>query len=198
MNKLFAISIGLVLLVLLLLFSTTYTVAYHEVAIKTTFGQTGEGDASVIRDPGLKFKLPFFADRVKHLDTRVQLTESPLKTMPTADRQQVEIKAFLLWRVDVADTGPIEFMRSFATQADAEDKIKGQLEAALGAVSRFRFDDILGRESKMAAIEAAVLDELRRNLSPGVNAEMIGFSQVALASKTTTGVLGRMKADLEA
>ena len=40
MNKPFAVGVGLLLLVLLLLFSTTYTVKHNEVAIKQTFGKS--------------------------------------------------------------------------------------------------------------------------------------------------------------
>lgn len=39
MTRAFAVVVGLLLLVLLVLFSTTYTVRFHEVAVKTTFGK---------------------------------------------------------------------------------------------------------------------------------------------------------------
>ncbi len=197
MNKLIAVVIGAALLLLLLLFSTTYTVSYHQVAIKTRFGQTGEGDESVVREPGLKFKLPFFADRVELLDTRVQLIESPLKTAPTADDQQVVIKAFLLWRVDEEGDGPVQFMRSYADRADAEEKLRDQLESALSAASRYTFNDFIGENNKVAEIEDAVQQELTRNLSTGVAPVMVGFSQIMLPQKTSVAVLRRMSAERE-
>lgn len=197
MNKLIAVVIGAALLLLLLLFSTTYTVSYHQVAIKTRFGQTGEGDESVVREPGLKFKLPFFADRVELLDTRVQLIESPLKTAPTADDQQVVLKAFLLWRVDQVGDGPVQFMQSYADRGEAEEKLRDQLESALSAASRYTFNDFIGEQNKVAEIEAAVKTELDRNLSTGVEAVMVGFSQIMLPQKTSVAVLRRMSAERE-
>ena len=84
MNKAFAVIAGLVLVGLLLLFSATYTVSYNEVAIKTRFGRTSAG--SVITDPGLKFKLPVFAERVTKLDTRLQILQTPLEDRPDRRR----------------------------------------------------------------------------------------------------------------
>ena len=71
MNKAFAISVGILLLVVLVLFSTTYTVRFSEVAVRTTFGKTST--ASVQSEPGIHFRFPLFADRVTTYDTRVQL-----------------------------------------------------------------------------------------------------------------------------
>ena len=79
MNKPIAIVIGLLLLILLLLFSTTYTVRFNEVAIKATFGRTTAG--SVVREPGLHFRWPIFIDKVTKLDTRLQLVETPLEAV---------------------------------------------------------------------------------------------------------------------
>ncbi len=59
MKKTMAVLIGAGLLVLLVLFSSTYTVRYHELAIKTRFGKI-RGD-SVQTEAGLHFQLPLFA-----------------------------------------------------------------------------------------------------------------------------------------
>ena len=58
MSKAVAVVVGVLLLVLLVLFSTTYTVRFHEVAVKTRYGKASE--QSVVDQPGLHFRLPFF------------------------------------------------------------------------------------------------------------------------------------------
>ena len=70
---------GIVILLILVLFSMTYTVSFHEVGIKSRFGQTT--DESVIREAGLHFRLPFFADSVTLLDTRLKIHQSPLEML---------------------------------------------------------------------------------------------------------------------
>ena len=87
MNKPLAIGVGLLLLVVLLLFSTTYTVKYNEVAVKATFGQA-DAD-SIVRDAGLHYRLPVFIDEVQKLDTRLQVVESDLEEIETSDDLQL-------------------------------------------------------------------------------------------------------------
>ena len=73
MNKMIAIVAGVLLLLLLLIFSTTYTVSFHEIAISRTFSKSTVDD--VITEPGLKFKLPVVQDKTKY-DARLQLLSS--------------------------------------------------------------------------------------------------------------------------
>ena len=68
MNKSMAIFIGVVLLIVLLVFSMTYTVNYNEVAIRTRFGRADS--SSIEREPGLKFRMPLFGDRFTTVDSR--------------------------------------------------------------------------------------------------------------------------------
>ena len=107
MSKSIAIIVGLVLLVALVLFSMTYTVSFHEVAIKTRFGKTTAD--SIVTEPGLKFRLPLFADRVTVYDTRLQVRETPLETIQTADGRQVVTRAFMLWKVNTNGQEPLKF-----------------------------------------------------------------------------------------
>ena len=89
MNKLLAIGVGALLLLVLVVFSTTYTVSFHEVAIKRTFRESSSD--SVKTEPGLKFKWPIFQDSKKY-DTRLQILESPQDEILLADDQQVVVK----------------------------------------------------------------------------------------------------------
>ena len=89
MNKSITIIIGLVIVLILVAFNTTYSVNFHEVAIKTRFGKPVE----VVREPGLHFKAPFFIDQITKLDTRKQLVDSALETVLTKDGQQVLVQA---------------------------------------------------------------------------------------------------------
>ena len=93
MKKVVAIIVGLIILAVLLLFSMTYTVSYHEVGIRSRFGKIDE--SSIIKEPGLHFRLPFFADSVQTFDTRTQLLKSPMDNLQTRDGQQIVVEAFM-------------------------------------------------------------------------------------------------------
>jgi membrane protease subunit HflC len=193
MSKTFAIVTGLVLLLALLLFSMTYTVNYHEVAIKTRFGKTT--DASIERKPGLKFRLPLFADRVTTLDTRLQLRESPLETVQTADGQQIVVRAFMLWQVDTEGDAPLTFSQNYSSVEEANALMGDQFKTAMRqGLSRFRFDDLIGEKSRLPDAEAAIMTEMSSVKGKGIKPVSVGVSQLVLPPRTAQAVLTRMQA----
>lgn len=195
MKKTMAVLIGAGLLVLLVLFSSTYTVRYHELAIKTRFGEVRND--SVQTEAGLHFQLPLFAEQVQKYDTRLQLLESPLRTVATADDQQVMVRAYLLWKVD-ADKA-IEFYESFNSIVNANDRLKDRLNTALEQrIKTYAFDALVGERSRLPDAEAAVLADLASLTALGVDPVSVGISQVVLPAKTTAAVLKRMQVSRKA
>lgn len=196
MNKPLAVGIGLLLLVFLLLFSMTYSVRFHEVAIRKTFGQS-DADG-IITEPGLHFKLPIFADQVTRLDTRMQLLESPLETIPTADGQQVVARVFLLWQVDTEGDGPQLFETRFRGVEYANAALNERFRTAIAAgIAQFRFHELLGAQSRLTDAEQAIMDELAALRNEGVRPVTVGISQVMLPARTSRAVLERMEATRE-
>ena len=197
MNKPLALGIGLLLLVVLLLFNTTYSVRYHEVAIRKTFGQSDE-QRGVVTEPGLHFKLPIFADQITRLDTRLQLLESPQETIPTEDGQQVVVRAFLLWRVSTEDGGAQRFENRYRGIENANSALMDRFRTAMAAgISQFRFSDLLGSQSMLADAEQAIRAELASLQQEGIEPVSVGISQVMLPPRTSRAVLERMEATRE-
>jgi len=195
MNKAIAIVAGAILLVLLVVYMTTYTVRFNEVAVRTTFGKTST--ASVVSEPGVHFRFPLFADRVRKYDTRVQLTETPTVEVPTADGQSVVVKTFLMWRIDAEDPSKVEqFARSFRQSSDADGALKGLLSTAVkSGVSRYVFDDLVGAGSRLDAAERDIAAQLATAIGGmGIDTVAVGISQVILPAKTNKAVLDRMQA----
>lgn len=193
MNKTVAIIVGVLLLIVLVLFNTTYTVNFHEVAIKTRFG-AAEG---VERDAGLHFKAPFFIDRVQTFDKRLQLVDSPLETVQTRDGQQVLVQAFVLWRIAEDDQAIERFANQFETIEAASKAIESQLSSAVRVVGSFRFDELIGVGNRLDDAEALILEELKKGSLAGVQLTSVGLPQIVLPPKTSTAVLRRMKATQE-
>lgn len=197
MNKPLALGVGLLLLVFLLLFSMTYSVRFHEVAIRKTFGQA-DAERGVVTEPGLHFKLPIFADQITRLDTRVQLLESPQETIPTADGQQVVARAFLLWQVDTEDGGPHRFENRYRAIENANAALMDRFRTAIAAgISQYRFNDLLGSQSKLREAEESIRAELADLRADGILPVTVGISQVMLPPRTSRAVLERMEATRE-
>lgn len=192
MKKAIAIIVGLVILAVLLLFSMTYTLSYNEVGIRSRFGKIDED--SIIRDSGLHFRLPFFADSVQKFDTRIQLLSSPMDNFQTKDGQQIVVQAFLLWKVDTEGNGPLDFYQSFTSVDGARGVLGPKFRDAVSTLSQYRFDELLGPESKLEEAEAAILARMNEMTAEGVEPVFAGVSRVVLKDKTSQAVIRRMKA----
>jgi membrane protease subunit HflC len=142
-----AIALGIAILAVLVLYSTTYTVNFHEIAIQTRFGKP----AGVQREPGLHVKLPFFIDSVTKIDRRKQFVESPLVQAATRDGLQVMVQAYLFWQVKATDDDAQAFFVSYGGSLDEASKdLEQTLSGAVKAVSGFNFDELVGPNAKLA------------------------------------------------
>lgn len=183
---------GIAILAILILFSMTYTVSFHQVGIKSRFGETT--NESVIRDPGLHFRLPFFADSVTLLDTRLQIHQSPLEMLQTEDGQQIVVKAYLLWQINSEGGSPLDFYRSFGSIDTAKNTIDGQFRDAISALSGYSFDSLTGAQNDLDKAESEILNRLSVLQDSGITPISVGINRLLLPPKTTTAVLQRMQA----
>lgn len=192
----------------LVLFSTTYTVRFTEVAVKTTFGEAGEG--SIKSEPGLYLKWPYPIQTVTKYDRRIRLVTGQSETQQTADDFQIVMEAFLTYRV----TNPLEFFRSFSSAGDraqdhfarAEgDVLRDLLRSAMGETSKFRMDELftpVAGASKLPELEARVARLLESGSdagqalsSYGVEIVSVGIDRIILPAETTDSVISRMGAN---
>lgn len=184
-----AFALGFAILLVLVLYSTTYTVNFHEFAIRTRFGVP----AGVERQAGLHFKYPFFIDTVTKIDRRMQIVESPLQTVQTSDGLQVVVRAYLFWKVGDTDESAQNFVQSYeGSLAEAGSDLEQTLAGAVKAVSGFKFDELVGPNARLADAEKAILAGLDGARKVGVEPVSVGLSQVVLPQKTTVSVLSRM------
>lgn len=184
-----AFALGFAILLVLVLYSTTYTVNFHEFAIRTRFGVP----AGVERSAGLHLKYPFFIDSVTKIDRRMQLVESPLQTVQTSDGLQVVVRAYLCWKVKDTDKEAQDFFVSYGgSMQDAAGDLEQTLAGAVKAVAGFKFDELVGPNARLADAEKAILAGVQGAKKVGVEPLSVGLSQVVLPQKTTVSVLTRM------
>ena len=192
MKRFIIIGVGITIFVVLLLFSMTYTVSFHQVGILSRFGQTDSN--SIVAEPGLHFRLPFFADALTLLDTRTQVRQSPLEMLQTKDGQQIVVKSFLLWSVDTEGDGPLKFYRSYASIEAAQLAIDSQFRDAVSVLSRYSFEGLTGADNQLSDAEDAILKRISSLKSSGITPLSVGINRLILPPKTTTAVLQRMQA----
>lgn len=192
MKKLVAIVVGLVILAVLLLFSMTYSISYNEVGIRSRFGKIDE--SSIIREPGLHFRLPFFADSVQPFDTRTQLLKPAMDNLQTKDGNQIVVEAFMLWKIDSEGDGPLRFYESYSTLGEADAILQSKFSDAVSVLSQYDFNELLGPDSKLEQAEAEILDRMQAVRAEGVEPVYAGVSRILLKEKTSQAVIRRMKA----
>lgn len=194
MSKFIVIGVGAFLFVLLVLYSTSYTVRFNEVAVKSSFGSAAK--ESVQTESGLRFKIPLAQSVVKY-DRRSQLVESPKMTVNTSDGQQVVIGAFLMWRINASsDESVFRFSEAYESIEAARNDLDARFRSAIrDRMTAFRFDELIGPNNQLATAEQAILDDLEVSVGgAGIEPVAVGISQVLLPTQTTTAVLRRMKA----
>lgn len=192
MKKAAAIVIGLAILFVLVLFSMTYSLGYNEVALKSHFGKVDA--SSIVREPGLHFRWPFFADSVTTYDKRIQLLQTGEENIQTADGLQVVVKAYLLWKVDEEGDGPLHFYQSYPEMNDANYALITQFRDAVSVVSEFTFNDLIGSDSKLDDIEQSILKRMHVSVAQGVKPMSAGISRILLREKTSQQVIAGMRA----
>ena len=95
---------GLVVLVLVILLAgTAFTVKENEYAVVMKFGRIEH----VYDTAGLKFKLPFVED-VKKIPKAIQLYDITESDVITSDKKSMIADDYILWRV----TDPVKFVQS--------------------------------------------------------------------------------------
>lgn len=207
--------LALVVVVSLVLYAITFTVRFNEAAVKTRFGSANAD--SIKRTPGLHFKSPL--DQVTSYDTRLRYTEAKLETQQTADSRQIIVQGYCTWRVE----DPLKFFQRFSNAGSraedhfrsADDTVRSTLRSAMGAVSRFRMDELFTSAqggTKLPDLEKMVLDGLSSGGSSGaagatgaealaymgIKAVDVGISQVVLPAETTQKVFEKMTASRDA
>ena len=114
--------------------------------------------------------------------------------MQTADDQQVLVQAYLLWKIGSEDDQAQAFFNSYGSLAGVEGELESLLQGSIAQVGGYRFDQLIGEDSKLPEAEASILADMTANVTPGVVPLSVGISRVVFPPKTTTAVMRRMSA----
>lgn len=180
--------IGAVIVVLVLLVQTAFTISEREQGIVVQFGNP----KLIIQESGLYFKLPFVQNLVR-VDKRVLSTDARTAEYLTLDKKRVSVDQISRWRI----TSPLDFYRSVRdierAQARLDDNLSGRLRQEIAA---HNFLDLV-RQKREDIMETVTKDVRETVKSFGIDVIDVRIKQVDLPQEVQASVFARMRAERE-
>ena len=146
-------NIFFVLLALVLIQSSTYTLMETEQALIFQMGRVKGGP---IKEAGLHFKIPFI-QKVKRFDKRVLILDGAPSEIPTRDRKFILVNTTARWQIK----DPIRFYKSFRSTyiRKAMQRITSILDGVVkDAVSNYNLVELVRNSNK-------ILQDVKDNLA---------------------------------
>jgi membrane protease subunit HflC len=181
-------AVVLAVVVALLAFSSLFIVTQTDQAIVLQFGEAKR----VIRDPGLKAKIPF-VQNVVYFDNRVLDFEPPAEEVIAADQKRLVVDSFARFRI----TDPLRFYQSVGNETAARSRlgstISGALRRVLGNVT---IASVLSdeREKIMHQIRDDVNGQAK---SFGIDVIDVRLRRADLPEENSQAVFARMQSERE-
>lgn len=185
-NKLLAL-IGLVLVLLLTIGSTVYSVDEREKVIITRFGQILRHD-----DPsGLHLKAPFLDD-ARYFDSRILTLDQDPQPFLTKEKKYVVVDSFVKWRI-------IDARQYYLSVGGTEAAAKQRIEQVMNSALRDEFGKrevkkvIAEDRHKIMEILTTYTDKEARKF--GIEVIDVRLQRVDLPDQVSASVYERMKAE---
>lgn len=173
------------------LYASVFTVAQMQQALVLQFGrvravlnQTGTDK------PGLYFKLPFI-ENVIVFDKRVLDLDLPVQTVLTADRQNLEVDAFVRYRI----VDPLRFYQAVGNTGLANQRLASFTNSSLRNVLARSSRDAIVRTERSKLMNDIQADVNRQAKGLGVEIVDLRMTRVDLPAKNSSAVYDRMTSE---
>jgi len=203
MKNLSIVILGLVIILALAAYMVTMQVNYNEVAVVATFGEVDAADAVVRGTDGqgrwfgnLHLRWPWPIQKVRTYDARVQVFDTRLEQILTADGRTIIPSVFLAWRIEDARA----FYKQLRDVEQAERQFEARLRNALTVLSRYRFDELAASDPtqlKLGEAEQAMQRAIQQSVDEagyGVTITAVEIRRNLLPAEVTEEVFNRMRA----
>ena len=178
---------AIVLFLVIVAFSSIYTVAENQYACTFRFSEI----VNTVSTPGLHFKIPFI-DSVEYFPNTTMFYDIPPSEVLTSDKQNMTVDCYILWSISDAQ----QFYRALGTTAKAEERLNAitynALKTAMGTLAQ---SDIInmedgGERNKIYEGIAATVDATAA--SYGIHVEDVKIKQFDLPESNLNAVYNRM------
>ena len=182
------IAVVLGLIVLLLLWSSVYTVKQTERAVLLRFGAVNNANVT----PGLHFKLPI-AEDVRKTEARVLTVDSPAERYFTLEKKPLIVDSFVKWRVDDVET---YYTATGFDEAAASQRISQRVNEGLrNQISRRDMHEVISgeRDQLMRELTAELDTAMRREF--GISVLDVRVKKIDLPDEVSNAVYQRMNSE---
>lgn len=146
-------------------FSSVYSVHQVQQVLVLQFGEP----VRVVREPGLKFKIPFIQD-VTYIDNRILDLDAPPAEVIASDQKRLVVDAFARFKI----TDPLLFYQTVGNEGVARSR--------MGSLINSNIRQVLGSEA-FSTVLSGERDALMQRISDSVNAEAKDFGIVIVDVK---------------
>lgn len=186
---------ALLVVILLLLLTSVYTVTEGQEGIVLRLGRlvnASNGEVNVLA-PGLHFKTPFI-DNVRVFDTRIQTMDIKSTRIVTKEKKDVMVDYYVKWQI-------ANLAQYFKSTGGNEFKAETLLEQQLNTLLRAQFgkrtiSDVVsgGRDDVMALLRNAAE---RQASELGIVVVDVRIKGIELPANTSNAIYQRMRADMQ-
>lgn len=183
--------------ILIVYFAATsiFIVEQYETAVVTQFGDP----VRIIKNPGLKLKLPYPFQKTYKYDCRINAFDFPSAEFLTSDKKNLLVEAFVCWRI----TDPVKFLQTVIDEKGAEARLLDIVWADIGAsFGKTSLDSILStvpENIKTSTLEDNIKDNLNSISQTQFGAEVLSFriKRINYPEQNKRSVFDRMVAERE-
>ena len=176
-----------VLLAVIILANSVYTVGENQYACRVQFSKIVETTG----EAGLHFKIPFI-DSVKYFSAATTLYDIPPSEVLTSDKQNMTVDCYVLWSI----SDPKLFYQTLTTTSNAEQRLDAltynELKTVMGTLAQ---SDIInmeegGKRNDIYEKISTDVDELAATY--GIHVEDVKIKQFDLPESNLNAVYNRM------
>ena len=186
MKKFLIISV-IVLVLVVLLANSVYTVAENQSVCVFRFSQI----VNTTDQAGLHFRIPFI-DTVEYFSKATMLYDIPPSEVLTSDKQNMTVDCYILWHI----SNPQQFYRALGTTMEAEERLNAitynALKTAMGTLAQ---SDIINMNdgAERNAIYEGIAETVNNQASTyGIFVEDVKIKQFDLPESNLNAVYSRM------
>lgn len=174
--------------IILILFNALYIVNQTDQAIVLQFGEP----IRVIKEPGLKIKVPFIQN-VVYYDKRLLNLDPPAQEIVLNDKKRLDVDSFTRYRI----IEPLKFYQTVRTETQARSKLEEIVNSSVrNVLGRITLQELLSQQRSqiMANISNAVKNDAAQI---GVSVAEVRIRRADLPIEVLQAINDRMKAERE-
>ena len=178
---------AIALLLVILAFSSMYTVAENEYACTFRFSEI----VNTQTEAGLHFKIPFI-DSVRYFPKATQLYDIPPSPVLTSDKQNMTVDCYILWQI----SDPQQFYRALGGTTQAEERLNAitynALKTAMGTLAQADIINMNDGAERNEIYENITTTVDNQAATYGIHVEDVKIKQFDLPDSNLNAVYSRM------